>query len=110
MMGGFFMNIHEKFLNLKVKSSPNFRCRFHWMRDAGLSAKAWMDVNNNDYASVREVMEGYASCTVLYCTVLLCTVLYCRYASWTGIVQHKDDQYCDVRIRAVNEISIFLSC
>ena len=36
-------------------------CRFHWMRDAGLSAKAWMDVNNNDYASVREVMEGYAS-------------------------------------------------
>ena len=40
-------------------------CRFHWMRDAGLSAKAWMDVNNNDYASVREVMEGYASCTVL---------------------------------------------
>ena len=47
------------------------------MRDAGLSAKAWMDVNNNDYASVREVMEGYASCTVLYCTVLYCTVLYC---------------------------------
>ena len=43
------------------------------MRDAGLSAKAWMDVNNNDYASVREVMEGYASCTVVYCTVLFCT-------------------------------------
>ena len=91
------------------------------MRDAGLSAKAWMDVNNNDYASVREVMEGYASCTVLYCTVvycnvlyctvLYCTVLYCRYASWTGIVQHKDDQYCDVRIRAVNEISVlFITC
>ena len=48
------------------------------MRDAGLSAKAWMDVNNNDYASVREVMEGYASCTVLYCTVLYCTVLQVR--------------------------------
>ena len=62
-------------------------CRFHWMRDAGLSAKAWMDVNNNDYASVREVMEGYAS--------------------WTGIVQHKDDQYCDVRIRAVNKMPLF---
>ena len=38
------------------------------MRDAGLSAKAWMDVNNNDYNAVREVMEGYAK--------------------WTGIVQH----------------------
>ena len=48
------------------------------MRDAGLSAKAWMDVNNNDYAAVREVMEGYASCTVLYCTVLYCTVLQVR--------------------------------
>ena len=48
------------------------------MRDAGLSAKAWMDVNNNDYASVREVMEGYASCTVVYCTVVYCTVLQVR--------------------------------
>ena len=52
--------------------------RFHWMRDAGLSAKAWMDVNNNDYEAVREVMEGYAK--------------------WTGIVQHKEDPNCDVRI------------
>ena len=48
------------------------------MRDAGLSAKAWMDVNNNDYEAVREVMEGYAK--------------------WTGIVQHKEDPNCDVRI------------
>ena len=48
------------------------------MRDAGLSAKAWMDVNNNEYAAVREIMEGYAK--------------------WTGIVQHKEDPNCDVRI------------
>ena len=30
------------------------------MRDAGLSAKAWMDVNDNAYDAVKEVMEGYA--------------------------------------------------
>ena len=49
------------------------------MRDAGLSAKAWMDVNNNDYNAVREVMEGYAR--------------------WTGIVQHKaDPNDIDVRV------------
>ena len=54
-------------------------CRFHWMRDAGLSAKAWMDVNDNDYNAVREVMEGYAK--------------------WTGIVQHKaDPNDIDVRV------------
>ena len=58
--------------------TPGGDYRYHWMRDAGLSAKAWMDVNDNDYDAVREVMEGYAK--------------------WTGIVQHKDDQYCDVRI------------
>ena len=53
--------------------------RFHWMRDAGLSAKAWMDVNDNDYNAVREVMEGYAK--------------------WTGIVQHKaDPNDIDVRV------------
>ena len=53
--------------------------RFHWMRDAGLSAKAWMDINDNDYDAVREVMEGYAS--------------------WTSIVQHKPDPNdIDVRI------------
>ena len=49
------------------------------MRDAGLSAKAWMDVNDNDYDKVREVMEGYAR--------------------WTGIVQHKaDPNDIDVRV------------
>ena len=49
------------------------------MRDAGLSAKAWMDVNDNDYNAVKEVMEGYAK--------------------WTGIVQHKaDPNDIDVRV------------
>ena len=26
---------------------------YHWMRDAGLSIKAWMDINDNDYERVR---------------------------------------------------------
>jgi len=60
------------------EETPGGDYRFHWMRDAGLSAKAWMDVNNNDYEAVKEVMEGYAK--------------------WTGIVQHKEDPNCDVRI------------
>ena len=64
-------------------------CRFHWMRDAGLSAKAWMDVNNNDYNAVREVMEGYAR--------------------WTGIVQHKaDPNDIDVRVE-VRSVCAYLS-
>ena len=25
---------------------------YHWMRDAGLSIKAWMDINDNDYEAV----------------------------------------------------------
>ena len=39
-------------------SSKNFFCGtggsyyYHWMRDAGLSIKAWMDINDNDYERV----------------------------------------------------------
>merc|ERR1712123_55321 len=52
---------------------------YHWMRDAGLSIKAWMDINDNDYEKVRDALEGYAK--------------------WTGIVQHKaDPNDIDVRI------------
>jgi len=59
--------------------TPGGDYRYHWMRDAGLSAKAWMDINDNDYDAVRDAMEGYAK--------------------WTGIVQHKPDPNdIDVRI------------
>jgi len=59
--------------------TPGGDYRYHWMRDAGLSVKAWMDINDNDYDAVREVLEGYAK--------------------WTGIVQHKNDPNdIDVRI------------
>merc|ERR1711892_939581 len=59
--------------------TPGGDYRYHWMRDAGLSAKAWMDINDNDYDAVRDALEGYAK--------------------WTGIVQHKSDPNdIDVRI------------
>jgi len=59
--------------------TPGGDYRYHWMRDAGLSVKAWMDINDNDYDAVKEVLEGYAK--------------------WTGIVQHKSDPNdIDVRI------------
>merc|ERR1719348_663699 len=59
--------------------TPGGNYYYHWMRDAGLSIKAWMDINDNNYETVREELEGYAR--------------------WTGIVQHKPDPNdIDVRI------------
>ena len=29
------------------------------MRDAGLSIKAWMDINDNSYSAVKDVLEAY---------------------------------------------------
>ena len=41
---------------------------FHWMRDAGLSIKAWLEINDNDLNAVRTEVDGYAE--------------------WVSIVQH----------------------
>ena len=67
---------------------------YHWMRDAGLSIKAWMDINDNDYERVTKTSLS----PIFYC----CTYTQCRdaldgYVKWTGIVQHKTDANCDVR-------------
>ena len=49
------------------------------MRDAGLSIKTWMDINDNDYNTCREVLQAYLG--------------------WVGKVQHKNDPNgIDVRI------------
>ena len=49
------------------------------MRDAGLSIKAWMDINDNDYNAVKDVLEAYLG--------------------WVGKVQQKNDPNgIDVRI------------
>merc|ERR1719228_2331749 len=61
------------------QSTPGGSYYYHWMRDAGLSIKAWLDINNNDYDRVKTVLEGYAN--------------------WVGKVQHKNDPNgIDVRI------------
>jgi glucoamylase len=53
--------------------------------DVGLSIKAWLDINDNNYEMVKEVLEGYVK--------------------WVSIVQHKDDpNNIDVRIEPKFEI------
>ena len=52
-------------------STPGGSYYYHWMRDAGLSIKTWMDINDNDYDTCREVLEAYLG--------------------WVGKVQQKND-------------------
>jgi len=60
-------------------STPGGSYYYHWMRDAGLSIKTWMDINDNDYNTVRDVLEAYLG--------------------WVGKVQQKNDPNgIDVRI------------
>ena len=52
---------------------------YHWMRDAGLSIKAWLDINDNDYDKSKDVLNAYVK--------------------WVNVVQHKPDPNdIDVRI------------
>ena len=67
------------------KETPGGSYYYHWMRDAGLSIKAWMDINDNDYDAVKDVLDGYVK--------------------WVGIVQKKvDPNNIDVRIEPKFEI------
>jgi len=60
-------------------NTPGGSYYFHWMRDAGLSIKAWLDVNDNSHDAVSEVLEAYAG--------------------WVAKVQQKDDPNgIDVRV------------
>ena len=63
------------------------------MRDAGLSIKAWMDINDNDYEKV------WPKIFRLVQTNTQCRDALDGYVKWTGIVQHKTDPNCDVRWR-----------
>jgi len=61
------------------QNTPGGSYYYHWMRDAGLSIKAWLDINDNDVNTVRPVLQGYAN--------------------WVSKVQHKTDPNgIDVRI------------
>ena len=60
-------------------STPGGSYYYHWMRDAGLSIKTWMDINDNDYNTCKDVLEAYLG--------------------WVGKVQQKNDPNgIDVRI------------
>ena len=49
------------------------------MRDAGLSIKAWIDINDNDYDKIQEVLSAFTK--------------------WVKVVQNKPDPNdIDVRI------------
>merc|ERR1719378_1938013 len=66
-------------------ATPGGSYYYHWMRDAGLSIKAWMDINDNDYNAVKDVLEPYLG--------------------WVDKVQHKNDPNgIDVRIEPKFEI------
>jgi len=39
--------------------TPGGSYYYHWMRDAGLSIKAWLDINDNNHDAVKDVLEAY---------------------------------------------------
>ena len=42
------------------KATPGGSYYYHWMRDAGLSIKTWLDIHDNDYEQVKEILTAYA--------------------------------------------------
>jgi len=67
------------------KSTPGGSYYYHWMRDAGLSIKAWLDIHDNEYAQVEEILTAYTG--------------------WVKKVQGKTDpNHIDVRIEPKFEI------
>merc|ERR1712241_323156 len=67
------------------RNTPGGSYYYHWMRDAGLSIKAWMDINDNDYDKVKDVLSAFVR--------------------WVNVVQHKSDpNNIDVRIEPKFEI------
>jgi len=67
------------------QETPGGSYYYHWMRDAGLSIKAWMDINDNDYGKVAPAVGAYAD--------------------WVKKVQYKTDPNgIDVRIEPKFEI------
>jgi len=61
------------------EGTPGGSYYYHWMRDAGLSIKAWLDINDNDYDKINVEVGAYAK--------------------WVEMVQHKPDPNdIDVRV------------
>ena len=65
--------------------TPGGSYYYHWMRDAGLTMKSWMEIHNNEYERVKDVLEAYVR--------------------WVSKVQKKfDPNNIDVRIEPKFEI------
>ena len=65
--------------------TPGGSYYYHWMRDAGLTIKAWMDINDDNYEVVQEVLDAYVR--------------------WVSMVQKKEDpNKIDIRIEPKFEI------
>ena len=39
--------------------TPGGSYYYHWMRDAGLTMKSWMDIHDNDYEAIKDVLTAY---------------------------------------------------
>jgi glucoamylase len=62
-----------------LQTTPAGSYYYHWMRDAGLSIKAWLDINDNNYDTVATEVDAYTR--------------------WVEMVQHKvDPNGIDIRI------------
>ena len=65
--------------------TPGGSYYYHWMRDAGLTMKSWMDIHDNDYKALKDVLTAYVG--------------------WVKKVQNKvDPNKIDVRIEPKFEI------
>ena len=54
--GSYYYHWWIQYLQYLLSTSDIYCYR---MRDAGLSIKAWMDINDNSYSAVKDVLEAY---------------------------------------------------
>ena len=65
--------------------TPGGSYYYHWMRDAGLTMKSWMEIHDNEYDTVKDILDAYVG--------------------WVANVQKKyDPNNIDVRIEPKFEI------
>jgi len=85
---GFLNNINVEGSGAVVASrdtgTPGGSYFYHWMRDGALSMKVYLDINDQDYDTVKDKFR--------------------QYVKWVKNVQHQQDNNVDVRVEAKFEI------
>lgn len=66
------------------QGTPGGSYFYHWMRDAALTMKTYLEINDYDYDTVKDIFR--------------------KYVSWVKNVQNKPDSNVDVRVEAKFEI------